>query len=63
MYKTAEEAQARNTYLSAFDGLGLLNPGSHYVYGTAVIRTSRHLTASQQTTLTEKIYNKLIELK
>ena len=63
VYKTAEEAQARNTYLSAFDGLGLLNPGSHYVYGTAVIRTSRHLTASQQTTLTEKIYNKLIELK
>ena len=63
VYKTAEEAQVRNTYLSTFDGLGLLNPGSHYVYGTVVIRTSRHLTASQQTTLTEKIYNKLIELK
>ena len=63
MYKTAEEAQVRNTYLSTFDGLGLLNPGSHYVYGTVVIRTSSHLTASQQTTLTEKIYNKLIELK
>ena len=63
VYKTAEEAQVRNTYLSTFDGQGLLNPGSHYVYGTVVIRTSRHLTASQQTTLTEKIYNKLIELK
>ncbi len=63
VYKTAEEAQVRNTYLSTFDGLGLLNPGSHYVYGTVVIRTSSHLTASQQTTLTEKIYNKLIELK
>ena len=63
VYKTAEEAQVRNTYLSTFDGQGLLNPGSHYVYGTVVIRTSSHLTASQQTTLTEKIYNKLIELK
>lgn len=63
VYKTAEEAQVRNTYLSTFDGQGLLNPGSHYVYGTIVIRTSRHLTASQQTALTEKIYNKLIELK
>lgn len=63
VYKTAEEAQARNTYLSAFDGQGLLNPGAHYVYGTVVIRTSRHLTASQQAALTEKIYNKLIELK
>ncbi|NQI34245.1 EbhA [Streptococcus suis] len=63
VYKTLDEAKARDTYLSSFDGQGLLNPGSHYVYGTVIIRTSRHLTASQQTTLTEKIYNKLIELK
>lgn len=63
VYKTTEEAQARNTYLSAFDGQGILSPGSHYVYGTLVIRTSSHLTASQQTALTEKIYSKLIELK
>ncbi|MGT2667074.1 EbhA [Streptococcus rifensis] len=63
VYKTPDEAEARNTYLSAFDGQGFLNPGSHYVYGTLVIRTSRHLTASQQTALTENIYNKLIELK
>ena len=62
VYKTKEEAEKRNTYLSAFDG-GILNPGSHYVYGTIVIRTSQHLTASQQKVLTEKIYNKLIELK
>ncbi|MDU4284332.1 MAG: EbhA [Streptococcus sp.] len=63
VYKTSDEAKSRNAYLSAFDGQGILNPGSHYVYGTVVIRTSRHLTASQQTALTEKIYNKLIELK
>lgn len=63
VYKTSDDAKARNTYISAFDGQGVLNPGSHYVYGTVVIRTSRHLTASQQTALTEKIYNKLIELK
>lgn len=61
-YAPHQEAEKRNTYLSAFDG-GILDPGSHYVYGTVVIRTSRHLTASQQTALTEKIYNKLIELK
>lgn len=63
VYKTKEEAEKRNTYLSAFDGNGILNPGSHYVYGTTVIRTSRHLTASQQTALTEKVYQKLIEIK
>lgn len=63
VYKTKEETEKRNTYLSAFDGNGILNPGSHYVYGTAIIRTSRHLTASQQTALTEKIYQKLIEIK
>lgn len=63
VYKTPDEAKARDTYLSSFDGQGLLNPGSHHIYGTVIIRTSRHLTASQQTALTEKIYNKLIELK
>lgn len=63
VYKTAEEAQVRNTYLSTFDAQGLLNPGSHYVYGSLVIRTSSHLTASQQTALTEAIYHKLIEVR
>lgn len=63
VYKTVDEAKARDTYLSAFDSQGFLNPGSHYVRGTLVIRTSRFLTASQQNELTENIYNKLIELK
>lgn len=63
VYKTKAEAEARNTYISTFDSNGLLAPGSHYVYGTIVIRTSNHLTASQQHELTEKIYQKLIEVK
>ncbi|PZO95117.1 EbhA [Streptococcus halichoeri] len=63
VYKTSDEAKVRNIYLSAFDGQGMLNPGSHYVYGTLVIRTSRYLTASQQTALTNAIYNKLVEIK
>ena len=40
-----------------------INPGSHYVYGTVVIRVSASLTASQQNALTQKIYEKLIEIK
>lgn len=64
VYKTAEDAQKRNDYLSAFDGLPtMLNPGSHYVYGTIIIRTSGRLTATQQNDLTQKIYQKLIEIK
>lgn len=54
----------RNDYLSAFDGLPtVINPGSHYVYGTVVIRVAASLTASQQNALTQKIYEKLIEIK
>ena len=49
-----------NDYLSAFDGLPtVINPGSHYVYGTVVIRVAASLTASQQNALTQKIYEKL----
>ncbi|CAD0144417.1 protein of unknown function [Streptococcus thermophilus] len=47
VYKSPEEAQKRNTYLSAFDGAGLFNSGSHEVCGTCVIRTSSKLTATQ----------------
>lgn len=64
VYKTVADAQKRNEYLSAFDGLPtMLNPGSHYVYGTIIIRTSGRLTATQQNDLTQKIYQKLIEIK
>lgn len=64
VYKTAEDAKKRNDYLSAFDGLPtVINPGSHYVYGTVVIRVAASLTASQQNTLTQKIYEKLTQLE
>lgn len=64
VYKTVEDAKKRNDYLSAFDGLPtVINPGSHYVYGTVVIRVAASLTASQQNALTQKIYEKLIEIK
>lgn len=63
VYSSKEDAEKRNDYLSTFDGNGLLNPGSHYVYGTLIIRTSDRLTASQQKNLTDAIYQKLIELQ
>lgn len=64
VYSTIEDAEKRNTYLSSFDGgASFLDPGSHYVYGTIVIRTSSKLTATQQQELTDNIYHKLIELK
>lgn len=63
VYATVEEAEARNTYLSAFDGMGALSSGSHVVFGTVVIRTSDRLTATQQNELTEQIKAKLIELR
>ena len=62
--KLQKMPKKRNDYLSAFDGLPtVINPGSHYVYGTVVIRVAASLTASQQNALTQKIYEKLIEIK
>lgn len=63
VYASAEDAEARNTYLAAFDNAGALNSGSHEVLGTILIRTSRNLTATQQNDLTEKISNRLLELE
>ena len=64
VYKTVEDAKKRNDYLSAFDGLPtVINPGSHYVYGTVVIRVAASLPAYQPNALTQKIYEKLIEIK
>lgn len=60
VYATVEDAEARNTYLSAFDSSGLLNSGSHKVLGTIVIRTSDKLTASQQKELEQDIWDALL---
>ncbi len=62
MYKTVEDAEKRNTYLSAFDG-SVLHAGSHKVVGTIVIRTSDYLTATQQNEITTNITNSFIALK
>jgi hypothetical protein len=61
VYKTVDDAQARDTYLAAFDG-GILSSGSHGVVGTVVIRTSDKLTASQQTKLEAAIRKALTRL-
>lgn len=63
VYPTIEEAEDRNTYLSAFDVAGVFNSGSHNVLGSIVIRTSNKLTATQQNELTQKISEKLLELQ
>lgn len=62
VYETVEDAEKRNTYLSSFDGSGMLNPGSHTVLGTIVIRTSDKLTASQQKELEAEIIDNFIAL-
>lgn len=62
VYNTAEEAESRNSYLASFDG-GVFATGSHKVVGTAIVRTSDELTASQQKDLEEKLINSLIKLK
>ena len=64
VHKTVEDAKKRNDYLSAFDDHPtVINPASHYVYGTVIIRVAASLTASQQNALTQKICEKLIEIK
>ncbi|MCU9969601.1 hypothetical protein [Mobiluncus mulieris] len=62
VYKTAEEAEKRNSYLATFDG-GIFSSGHHSVLGTVIVRTSDKLTASQQQELETKVINSLIELK
>jgi len=61
IYATIEEAEARNDYLSTYDETEL-DPGSHIVIGTMVIRTSSKLTDDQQTDLTNQIVACLTEL-
>lgn len=60
MYKTREEAETRDAYLGGFDG-GALSSGSHYVFGTILVRTSCELKASEQKEFTRKIVYALSE--
>lgn len=58
VFRNANDAANREKYLASFDSS--LAPGSHFVVGTCVIRTSRHLTASQQAALTNEIVRALV---
>lgn len=60
IFKTKEEAEKRNEYLSKFDG-SVINSGSHIIMGTMIIRISNELTKSEQETLQEKITNSIKE--
>lgn len=60
IFKTAEEAATRDTYLGSFDGMGMLASGSHYLVGTCLVRTSNELNGTQQLELTEQIKKALI---
>lgn len=54
IYSSVEEATGRNDYFGTLH-YSIAPPGSHYVEGTCVIRTSDYLEASQQEELTSKI--------
>ena len=54
IFNTVNEATNRENYLATFDGTAY-SSGSHHIVGTCLVRTSVHLTASQQNDLTDKI--------
>ncbi len=58
IYESIEEAESRNEYLTSYDN-STLDPGSHIVIGTLVIRTSSMLTTEQQAELTDMIVSAL----
>lgn len=62
VFKTVEDANARNEYLSEFDG-GLLDSGSHTVVGTVIIRISSSLDEIQQKKLEEDIINAFVTVE
>lgn len=61
VYSCVEDAEKRNTYLSAFDGT-IFASGSHTVIGTVIVRTSHRLTASQQKELETNIISVLTSI-
>lgn len=61
VYKTSSDAKKRNEYLGGFDG-SIFSSGSHTVCGSCVVRTSEHLTASQQQAIQQEIIDSLTRL-
>lgn len=62
VFSSVEDAEARDKYLATVQNITSTD-NSHYVRGTCVIRTSEHLTGSQQKSLTEEITNALIKVE
>ncbi len=54
IFADKKDAVVREAYLAAFDGTAF-SSGSHRIVGTCLVRTSFHLTASQQNALTDQI--------
>lgn len=61
VYANVADAEKRDAYISQYDGT-VVNPGSHYVLGTCLVRVSGFLTATQQQTLQESIVESLTRL-
>lgn len=62
VYENVEDAESRNTYLSAFD-TGALRSGSHIVLGTMVLRVSTQLSADKQILYTDSIISAFTRLE
>ena len=62
IYTSVDDAKARDEYLAFFEG-SIMDPGSHAVEGTCVIRTSRYLDEEEQEQLTEKVRQALLAVE
>lgn len=61
VYPTVEQAEARNDYISQFDGTDLA-PGYHEVVGSIVVRISDRLTPERQQKLAAEVVEALTTL-
>lgn len=61
VYPTVEQAEARNDYISQFDGTDLA-PGYHEVVGSIVVRISDRLTPDRQQKLAKEVIEALTTL-
>lgn len=61
VYPTVEQAEARNDYISQFDGTDLA-PGYHEVVGSIVVRISDRLTPERQQKLAKEVVEALTTL-
>ena len=62
IFENVDDAQSRDTYLGGFDGTAFAS-GSHYVYGTIIVRTSDELSGTKQLELPDKIVQALISVE